>query len=340
MLVEAGRVARDTLTDEPNGMRAYRGPDGAGSGTTRRHVGPAMIHGDTILRGQGACDLLTGKPKMRRDPITGEMDEWIWTRNYGCNTPAASEHLMTFRSGAAGFFDLCHDGGTGNFGGFRSSCTEQPDRGRRRPGRPGLHPHLHLLVPEPDVDRPGPDARRRGVDVLRQDQVGEGGPASGDQLGAPGDRRAADGTLWLEFPSTGGASPAVPVIVSGRKVEYFRRHPSTATGESPWVASSGVRGVESVAILLQPPQGADRDYTVRLHFAEPEDLKPGERVFGVTVQGRRMLDDFDVVKEAGRPHKGIVKEFRGVRVDDELRLSFHPTAKRPAVLCGVEIVAE
>ncbi|MEE8576109.1 MAG: PAS domain-containing protein, partial [candidate division Zixibacteria bacterium] len=33
------------------------------------------------------------------------------------------EHLLTFRSAAAGFFDLANDGGTGNFGGFKSSCT-------------------------------------------------------------------------------------------------------------------------------------------------------------------------------------------------------------------------
>src|SRR5207237_3518209 len=65
----------------------------------------------------------TGAPKMRKDPLTGEPAPWKWIRNYGCNTPAASEHLLTFRSGAAGYFDYCNDGGTGNFGGFRSSCT-------------------------------------------------------------------------------------------------------------------------------------------------------------------------------------------------------------------------
>src|SRR4029077_10317228 len=67
--------------------------------------------------------LLTGAPWMREDPLTGLPVEWTWSRNYGCNTPAASEHLLTFRSGAAGYYDLCRDGGTGNFGGFRSSCT-------------------------------------------------------------------------------------------------------------------------------------------------------------------------------------------------------------------------
>ena len=103
---------------------------------------------------------------------------------------------------------------------------------------------------------------------------------------------------------------------------------------------AGVRGVESVAIKLLPAELDDRDYNVRLHFAEPEDLKPGDRVFDVRVQGRRVLDDFDVVREAGGPHRAVVKEVRGVRVNDELRLSFHPTGKRPAILCGVEVVAE
>src|SRR5262249_48259297 len=121
--IEAGRVARDSLPDEPKGMRAYKAGTGKVLWYEATHTGPAMIHGDTILQGQGACDLLTGALKMRPDPLTGELVPWGWIRNYGCNTPAASEHLLTFRSGAAGFFDLCRDGGTRNFGGLRSSCT-------------------------------------------------------------------------------------------------------------------------------------------------------------------------------------------------------------------------
>src|SRR5205085_2332696 len=78
---------------------------------------------DTILMAGNGCDLRTGKRTMRKDPLTGEAVEWTWTRGYGCNTPLASEYLLTFRSGAAGYYDLCRDGGTGNLGGFRSSCT-------------------------------------------------------------------------------------------------------------------------------------------------------------------------------------------------------------------------
>ena len=123
VLMESGRVARDTLTDEPKGMRAYRADTGTVLWQSKTYAGPAMIHGDIVLKDQSACDMLTGKPKLRTDPVTGQQVEWTWTRDYGCNTPAASECLLTFRSGAAGYFDLLNDGGTGNFGGFRSSCT-------------------------------------------------------------------------------------------------------------------------------------------------------------------------------------------------------------------------
>src|SRR5262249_41727527 len=105
VLVEAGRNARDTLYDEPKGIRAYRAGDGKVLWYQSSYVGPAMIHGDRILKDTSACELLTGKPVMRTDPLTGEQVEWTWTRTYGCNTPSASENLLTFRSGAAGFYD-------------------------------------------------------------------------------------------------------------------------------------------------------------------------------------------------------------------------------------------
>jgi outer membrane protein assembly factor BamB len=340
VLVEAGRVARDTLSDEPKGMRAYRGADGKELWFDAKRVGPAMIHGDTVLSGASACDLLTGKPKMRRDPITGELEEWAWARNYGCNTPAASEHLLTFRSGAAGYFDLCHDGGTGNFGGFRSSCTNNlivadgiiaaPDYTRTCTCSYQNQCSI-ALVPMADAEEWtffGKAGTRKVVQRV------------GINLGAPGDRKAPDGTLWLEYPGVGGTSPAVTVRVSGTKLQYFRRHQSTVAGDLPWVGSSGVVGVESLAVSLLPDSLPDRQYTVRLYVAEPDDLKPGDRVFDVTLQGRKVLDDFDILKEAGRPRKMVVKEFRHVLVDDELRISLRPATKHGAVLCGVEVVQE
>ena len=94
--------------------------------------------------------------------------------------------------------------------------------------------------------------------------------------------------------------------------------------------------------MLGPSGAAERRYTVRLHFAEPDALQPGERVFDVSLQGKPVLDDLDIMKEAGGAYRGLIKEFHGVMVGDGLRVHFSPIpgSKRPPLICGIEIVAE
>jgi outer membrane protein assembly factor BamB len=388
VLMESGRRASDTLNDEPSGMRAYQADTGKVM-WYKSYLGPAMIQGDTILMAGSACNLLTGAPKMRIDPITNQQVEWKWIRTYGCNTPAASEHLLTFRSGAAGYFDLCNDGGTGNFGGFRSSCTNNlivaggiltaPDYTRTCTCAYQNQTSLALIhMPEAEMwtyfgSMPVREAIRR----------------VGVNFGAPGDRKSLEGTLWLEYPSVGGVSPVVPVRLGGTTLQYFRRHSSRVEGELPWVAASGVKGLSSLTIArgLDPgtlyaleslgqafapaPAGPaffpaalgqiglspfpepdkkrsqkphpERTYTLRLYFAEPDDLKPGERVFTVAVQGQEILKDFDIVKEAGGPNRSLVKEIKGVKMTRDLILTFTPsgnaTVKVP-LICGLEMIAE
>ena len=344
VLVESGRTARDTLSDEPKGMRAYRGNSGSVLWTDRTLDGPAMIHHDTILLAGSACELLTGAKRMREHPLTGESVEWTWSRNYGCNTPVASEHLLTFRSGAAGYFDFCNDGGTGNLGGFRSSCTNNlivaggvlsaPDYTRTCTCRYQNQTSL-ALVHMPEVETwtsfgaltPKQPIRRLGIN-----------------LGAPGDRKSDNGTLWLEYPSAGGSSPSLTVKISPEKPAWFRRHSSQIDGPGlPWVAASGAQGLTSFDIKLGDADSPARRYTVRLHFAEPDDVQPGQRVFDVLLQGERVATDLDVVKEAGGRHRSLVKEFVGQMVAEELEIDFAPraAAKTPrSILCGVEIVAE
>jgi outer membrane protein assembly factor BamB/PKD repeat protein len=87
------------------------------------------------------------------------------------------------------------------------------------------------------------------------------------------------------------------------------------------------------------PMTAPRASTVRLHFAEMEGRRPGERVFDVSLQGRRVLEKFDVAKEAGGPRRALVRVFPGVPVGETLRIGFAPVAGEP-LLGGVEIVAE
>ncbi len=342
VLVEAGRVARDSLFDEPKGMRAYHAKDGKLMWFDKTYSGPAMIHGDMILQDQSACDLLTGAPKMRKDPITGESTPWKWIRNYGCNTPMASEHLLTFRSGAAGYFDLCNDGGTGNFGGFRSSCTNNlivaggvltaPEYTRtctcayQNQSSIGLihMPNVEMWTSFGSKDIKG-TVNRLGLN-----------------FGAAGDRKAEDGTLWLEYPSIGGISPAVQVATKPAKVETFRRHASAVSGPYSWVASSGLKNVNEISVALGPmtkPQA----YTVKLYFAEPDKLSAGKRVFDVSIGNQQVLTDFDVAREAGEPERAVVKEFKGISAQGTLVIRLTPTAAasvRAPVICGLELIAE
>jgi outer membrane protein assembly factor BamB len=342
VLIESGRVTRDSLVDEPKGMRAWRARDGQPLWYRKDYLGPAMIHGDWVLKDKSACDLLTGEPVMRVDPLTGEKIEWTWTRTYGCNTPAGSEYLLTFRSGAAGYFDLCNDGGTANLGGFRAGCTNNlivadgvltaADYTRtctcsyQNQASLALVPvadgELWTYYGARDIKKP---VRRVGI-----------------ALGAPGNRKADDGTLWLEYPPVGGPSPRVPVSIMPGSPDLFRRHESQIGGQGhPWVAASGARGIRSVAVTLAP-DATQRVYTVRLTFVEPDRLGPGQRVFDVGLQGQTLQRDFDIAKEAGGSWRGIVKEFRGVKVVKELTVTLTPRGdgRHEPVLSGIEVREE
>jgi hypothetical protein len=368
LLVEAGRVAGDTLSDEPKGMRAYQAASGSAQWTNMALSGPAMIHHDTILMAGSACDLRTGAPRMREHPLSGELVPWSWSRNYGCNTPMASEHLLTFRSGAAGYFDLSNDGGTGNFGGFRSSCTNNlvvaggiltaPDYTRTCVCTYQNQTSI-ALVPVDDGEVWTSFGAQTPKQALRR---------VGVNLGAPGDRKAADGTLWLEYPSVGGASPLLDIAIEPAKPTWYRRHPTAIVmsaeaipggssgrpvGEAEagktapgldWVASSGVEGLRSLELKVGPAESAPRRYTVRLHFAELGGAEPGERVFSVRLQGQApaTLATIDVARESGGAGRMLVKEVRGVMIGERLRVELSPaeSSKFPAILAGVELQQE
>ena len=497
-----------------------------------QHGGPIMLHGDTIYFNAvstvgEAASLLTGDKKTFKHPLTGQDTPWAYHRRYGCNSVVASENLLTFRSGAAGFYDLTTMGGTGNFGGFKSGCTANliaadgvlnaPDYTRTCTCNYQNQTSL-ALVHMPDVEVWTFNEYEWDRSPVRR---------VGINFGAPGDRRAPNGTLWLDFPSVGGPSPDIPVNVASEQATYYRRHSSfLQQGDEKWIAASGVVGLQSVTLTLAPPddgldhvlariadsaddveehngridatssdlelvrdkadqlialrfdsvdipQGAkvaqatvqftvdeatveptklmiageaadasapllaknplpsarprtraqvawdvrpwpatgksDADQktpdlalviqeivsrpgwtkgssmtllisgsgkrvacaydgfpdtapvldialerpevattttgddqptcTVRLHFAELEHTRPGQRVFDVTVQGKDVLRSFDIAREAGGPRRAVVKELRGVPLGPEMTIAFRARKGVP-LLSGVEVVTD
>jgi len=340
VLLQGGSAYRDRATDEVSkGLAAYRGSTGEllWKDLELKYGGPCLLwHDKVITNGGGGFQM---------ELLTGKRTDWGYTRMYGCNTAVGSEHLLTFRSGAAGFCDLTGKSGTGNIGGFRSSCTANliaadgvlnaPDYTRTCICAYQNQASLALIhMPEAEM-----------WTFSQPAQVKTSSERVGINLGAPGDRRGPDDTLWRDFPSTGGPSPKLQVKVSPSEVTWFRKHSSLVEGGEgqDWIVASGVEGIESLTLTLSEEEQAKlgiRAYKVRLHFAEPEPLEPGERVFSVKVGDTPFLDDFDVVKEANGPNRGLVRTFDSTIASEKIEITLRAReGSRKPILCGVEIIA-
>ncbi len=255
VLLQSTRPSSDTVADETGTrMIAYQANDGNVIWDKPiNYRTPPILHGDDIITGGKRYNLRTGEVRFRLDPITGKMSEWSYVSTKGCNYPIACEHLITFRSSAAAFYDLEGDGGTGHFGGFKSGCTSNliaadgvlnaPDY--TRTCRCSFQNQTSLAL----VHMPGLEIWTHNdfrYDGDRVDRVGV-------NFGAPGDRRDEQGTLWLEHPGVGAPSPKIAVDVSGNAT-FHRHHSSRYSGDAePWIAASAVEGAEQIVVHLTPP---------------------------------------------------------------------------------------
>jgi PAS domain-containing protein len=172
---------------------------------------------------------------------------------------------------------------------------------------------------------------------------------AGINFGAPGDRKAENGTLWLEWPSNEGPSPEIRLEVSPEKFEVFAHHSSWAICDAPrWIVASGLSGVSQITLWLADGTPSrrplpERIYKVRLYFIEPEDLEPGDRRFDIKLQEETVIEDFDIVQEAGRPRTAVVKIVEGVSVGDLLQVQLSPAENSridEALICGIEVIAQ
>ena len=264
VLLQAGAAGSDRLSSEVGqGMAVHSATDGSvrWKKASLKYTGPCILHNDLIItntnsyaESAGAFYLLDGSQKLVPNPITGQMQPWKITRAYGCNNIVASENLLTFRSGAAGYYDLQTNAGTGNLGGFKSGCTSNlvvangvlnaPDYTRTCSCAYQNQTSL-ALVHMPEVElwsvNTAASVKTHGE---RIDRVGI-------NFGAAGDRRDANGLLWLEYPAKAGPSPPLKLQWND-KTDVFTHHVSVVSAsEYPWVMSSGLDGISSLKIAMQ-----------------------------------------------------------------------------------------
>ena len=284
------------------------------------------------------------KPKQpvvgeRINPLTGQKEPRAFPKTYGCDGGVDYGSFYTLRAGTPAFYDKTAESGTVFLSGPRSGCTNSVIPAGGLLNVPYFYEGCTCSYPLPTA---------MSLVAMPEDHEqwsawgeSEPGPGSiqriGLNFGAPGDRITRNGTLWLDYPSVGGPSPKITVNTSPEKPTYRYRHSvwMKAGGEWPWVTASVVEGLEQLT-LHNLKSGT---YTVRLFFAEPDNLKPSDRLQNVSLQGQVVLRDFDVLSQAGSPMHGIVRQIDDVEVEDVLILNLLAT-KGQSLISGLELIQQ
>jgi len=345
MIWEDGRWMSDSdgppKKNAPGRMWGLRGRDGQQVWRVDEapYFEPYIVLGDMILDRYGySYDLSRGKRSLRTSRLTGQDEPWHF-RKGGCNHLVACPTLVTWRTA---YYDLADHGGLMPLDGMNTGCTATmlPAGGVLNVPNFGTHHKRSRMTALAMVHRPG-NALWTVYNSSRE--KAEMSPVAirraGFNFGAPGDRIADDGTMWLSVT----ARKSENVEILPKDVTWFQLD---ANRTESWVASSGVRGVSSISIPML--QAADKNarraddetrrYDVRLHFVDPDPIEPGARVFTVFLEGKPVLVDLDIAQATRNPYQPLTRELKNVEVHGALDLIFEASKGEP-LLCGVEVIA-
>jgi hypothetical protein len=282
------------------------------------------------------------KPEMpvvgeRINPLTGEMEPRAFPKTYGCDGGVDYGSFYTLRSGTPAYYDKTLESGTVFLSGPRSGCTNSIIPAGGLLNVPYFFEGCTCSYPLPTAMSliAMPESHEQWSSWGESEPEPKSIGRIGLNFAAPGDRMTRGGTLWLDYPSVGGPSPKITVDTSPQQPTYRYHHSLWMKDNEvwPWVAASMAEGLDQLTLHdLKPGH-----YTVRLFFAEPDQLKSGDRVQSVSLQGRVVLRDLDVVAETGSPMQGIVRQIDDVAVDDVLTLNLSAT-NGSTLISGIELV--
>jgi len=314
---------------------------------------PIIIE-DRVIAEPWGYDLYTGAQQMRSHPLTGEAVPWSIMRDgHHCGMMTGSPGMLMFRSGFTGFYDLEENSGTRHFAGHRTGCwiNAIPAGGlvmvpEASAGCVCLFSIAATIVMEPQQTKNY---------WTSYSLVGDPKPVKhmALNLGAPGDRQDARGNVWFAYPRPRPSKETgldfkldlEPTLLEGGGYSSLNAKATTIeNGDPAWLFASWGRGISQYKIPLLASDDALTTYTVKLYFADLDaDAKPGNRVFDVRLQGKTVLENFDVVAEAAGPSKALVREFKNISVADQLTLELTPKASDPSdaqmpILNAIEIV--
>jgi hypothetical protein len=297
--------------------------------------------------------LRTGASRTLPNPLSGLPQVLDFHRGYiGCGHLLASAATLFGARGGIAYWNLDETTGFTPFAGMALACGlgAAPANGVLAvpEGRSGCTCDTPIytsivLYPRPDADAwgtgfSGGRAETRSLPV-RHVSV---------NLGAPGYRQDDKGNLWIPYPARVDSGPLgkwLPTYQHSERMCYRLDglRASIADTHVPWVYTSGYAHDKPLVFRMQQDGAEPAKYTVTLHFAEPEALQPGQRLFSIVLQGRPVLRDLDVAKQAGGHHRALVREFKGIKVRDTLEVRLVPSprasSKKP-ILAGLQACRE
>lgn len=291
-----------------------------------------IIIGGRVLAEPWAFDLKTGIQYTRQHPLTGKEVPWsIMRTGHHCGMLTGSESgMLMFRSGATGFYDMNTDEGTRHFAGHRLGCWIN-----------AIVANGLVLIPEASAGCVcqfsiastivmEPREARRPWTIYSA--VGEQTPVKNMSinLGAPGDRRAVDGTIWFSYPrykayqetSLGLELDLQAKFATGGGYKSENEYSIDVKGPAPeWVYTSSAAGLSSLSLPLLGKGDAPTSYNVRLHFA---NLTDSEAVFDVQVQGKTVVANLTLPPFSGSGVEATVHALSNVSVSDRLEIVLIP----------------
>jgi outer membrane protein assembly factor BamB len=318
-------------------------------GGSRNYRKRPIIVGDYIYAEPSAWHLKTGIPRLVTNPLTGEQTPMNFLRGYsGCDHLLASATCIFGNSASGGFahYNLDEQTGYTPMGGMSLACNTGavPANGLfvAPEGRSGCVCSFGIqtslvLYPRQQAQSWGFSSRGQQLEKLT--------PVKhvAVNLGAPGFRTDDTGRLWLPYAGQNNVGGAF-----GKWLPRYRHQPHSfsyrqaetdrvANTPIPWVFSSHYHDTKELRFtLLDEGKGK---YTIRLYFTEPDELKSGQRVFDVQLQGKTVSENLDIVAVTGGRYRPLVKTFRGVEIDRDLRITLKVQTGMP-VLCGFEATRE
>ena len=332
-------------------LYAFRAIDGKLLwGGRRNYRKRPIIVGEKVFAEPHAWNLLTGETITSRNPLTGETTSLNYQRGYsGCDHLLASASSLFGNANSGGFahYNLDEQAGYVPLGGMALACNTGavPANGVfvAPEGRSGCTCSFDIqtsvvLYPWPESQTWGFGAR--GVEpqnMLPVKQVAV-------NFGAPGFRTDSEGQLWIPYAGQTNMAGAFGKWIPKYKhtsvmFSYQRQETDRITNtDKPWVFSSVYLSEKDLEFEMLETGSAK--YTIRLYFVELDDVQAGDRIFDVSLQGKTVLDEFDVIAESGDRRRSIIKTFSGVTIDRKIRIGLKSRGKLPPVLSGFDAKRE